>query len=141
MRIGRYLFGRPRMIWKFDLQEATNHFETHTDANWAGCRRTRKSTSGGVIMAGDHQIKSWAKTQATIATSSAESELLASVKGAAEGFGIVSLGDDLGMSLKVRLRMDAAAALGILERRRVEKGEAPRRGQCVVSRETATQDN
>ena len=57
----------------------------------------------------------------TVPTSSAESELLASVKGAADGLGIVSLGDNLGLSLNVRLQLDAAAALAILERRGVGK--------------------
>ena len=75
MRIGRYLLGRPRMIWKFDLQETTSQFDTFTDANWAGCMRTRKSILGGVIMVGTHLIKSRAKTQATIAKPSADSEL------------------------------------------------------------------
>ena len=69
------------------------------------------------MLYGNGCVRTWSKTQATIATSSAESELLACVKGAAEGIGIVALGADLGMELKVRLHMDAAAALGILERR------------------------
>ena len=72
-------------------------------------------------MYGNGCVRTWSKAQATIATSSAESELLASVKGAAESVGIVSLGADLGLTLKVRLHMDAAAALGILERRGVGK--------------------
>ena len=44
VRIGRYLPGRPRMIWKFDLQEATNQFDTYADANWSGCLRTQNKT-------------------------------------------------------------------------------------------------
>ena len=66
-------------------------------------------------------VKSWSKTQATIAQSSAESELIASVKGATEGLGIVSLGRDLGLDLGIRLHLDASAALGILERKGVGK--------------------
>ena len=64
-------------------------------------------------------VKSWSKTQGTIAQSSAESELLATVKGATEGIGLTSLARDLGLALKVRLHIDAAAALGIIERRGV----------------------
>ena len=41
------------------------------------------------------------------------------MKGAVEALGIVSLGCDLGIDLGVRLHLDAAAALGILERRGV----------------------
>ena len=40
-----------------------------------------------------------------------------SAGGVAEGLGLVSLSADLGLSLKVRLRIDAAA-LDIIERRR-----------------------
>ena len=64
-------------------------------------------------------IKTWSKTQATIAQSSAESELLATVRGAAEGIGLISLGRDLGIEYLIRLHIDASAALGIIERRGV----------------------
>ena len=90
--------------------------DVFTDANWSGCRQARKSTSGGCIVFGSACVKSWSKTQATIAQSSAESELIASVRGATEALGLVSLGEDMGISFGVRLHIDAAAALGILER-------------------------
>ena len=64
-------------------------------------------------------IKTWSKTQATIAQSSAESELPATVRGAAEGIGLISLGRDLGIEHLVHLHIDASAALGIIERRGV----------------------
>ena len=64
-------------------------------------------------------VKTWSKTQATIAKSSAESELLATFRGAAEGIGLISLASDMGIDFKVRLHIDAAAALGIIERRGV----------------------
>ena len=121
MRIGRYLLGRPRMIWKFDLQESTSQFDTYTDANWTGCRRTRKSTSGGVIMVGTHLIKSWAKTQATIAKSIAESELYGIVRGTCEAAGFISLADGLGAEVFARLHMDATAAQGITDRQGLSK--------------------
>ena len=64
-------------------------------------------------------LKSYSKTQGTIAQSSAESELIAVVKAACEAIGSVALADDLGIKLRVRLHIDAAAALGILERQGV----------------------
>ena len=64
-------------------------------------------------------VKSWSKTQRTIAQSSAESELLATVRGATEGIGLISLALDLAMKLDVRMHVDASAALGIIERRGV----------------------
>ena len=68
---------------------------------------------------GSSVLKSYSKTQGTIAQSSAESELIAVVKAACEAIGSVSLADDLGIQLRVRLHVDAAAALGILERQGV----------------------
>ena len=59
--------------------------------------RREKSTSGGAIVVGKARVKTWSKTQGTIAQSSAESELLASVKGAAEAIGIISLARDIGI--------------------------------------------
>ena len=118
-RVAKYLKGRPRAVLKFHWQTDPASIDVFTDANWAGCRQSRKSTSGGCVMMGTACVKSWSKTQATIAQSSAESELLASVKGAVEALGIVSLGKDLGIDVGVRLHLDAAAALGILERRGV----------------------
>ena len=68
---------------------------------------------------GSSVLKSYSKTQGTIAQSSAESELFAVVKSACEAIGTVSLADDFGITLRVRLHVDAAAALGILERQEV----------------------
>ena len=70
-------------------------------------------------MVGRCCIKFRSKTQSTIAQSSAESELLATVRGATEGIGLISLARDLGMEFLVRLHVDASAALGIVERRGV----------------------
>ena len=52
--IGRYLKGKPRLIWKYDWQGEIETLDITTDANWAGCRRGRKSTSGGTIMLASH---------------------------------------------------------------------------------------
>ena len=35
-RIGRYLKRRPRLVWHFEMQEATDHIEICTDSDWAG---------------------------------------------------------------------------------------------------------
>ena len=73
-RLGRYLKGSPRVVRRYVFQDTMTHLEMYTDADWAGCRRARKSTSGGVAMIGNHCIKAWAKTQSVCAKSSAESE-------------------------------------------------------------------
>ena len=68
-------------------------------------------------MLGSHVVRTWSKTQNTVAQSSAESELLAIVKAATEALGMISLAADLGIGLTARIHIDASAALGILGRR------------------------
>jgi hypothetical protein len=72
-RIGRYLLGKPRVTINFDSQDRA-FIEVWTDTDYAGCQKTRRSTSGGVLRIGKHMIKSWSTTQATIALSSGEAE-------------------------------------------------------------------
>ena len=61
-RLVRYLVGLPRLIFRFATQ-AVESLDVYTDTDWAGCARTRKSTSGGCIMLGEHAIKTWSSTQ------------------------------------------------------------------------------
>ena len=57
-----------------------------TARDWAGCPRTRKSTTGGMIMVGSHAIKTWSSTQAGgPKLSSGEAEFHAQGKGGAYG--------------------------------------------------------
>ena len=68
-----------------------NYVTAYSDASWASNARDRKSTSGGIIMHGNHYIKSWSKTQAIVALSSAESELYAIVKTSSEVLGLKTI--------------------------------------------------
>ena len=88
----------------------------NSDSDWAGDRRTRKSTSGGVIRIGHHYIKSWSKNQSTIALSSAEAELYAIIKTASESLGVMSILWDWDVRMEGDLMADASAALGIIGR-------------------------
>ena len=78
--------------------------------------QTRQSTSGGLVMRGMHVVKHWSRTQATVALSSAEAELNASVKGASEGIYLRNTAKSIGMNLKVSLFGDSSAAKGIMSR-------------------------
>jgi hypothetical protein len=120
-RIGRYLKRYPRLVWEFADQAEQAELVVRTDADWAGCRRSRKSTSGGTVSIGTHCIKVWSKTQAVVAKSSAESELYGVVKGACEALGIRTLCHDIGWDLDIRLELDATAAKGILDRQGISK--------------------
>ena len=90
VRLWRYLLGRPRAVIRFLWQQMAKVIDIFSDANWAGCKTARKSTSGGVAMLGRCCVKSWSKTQGSVAQSSAESELIATVRGATEGIGFIS---------------------------------------------------
>jgi hypothetical protein len=120
-RLARYLVHRPRLVKEYKWQREGAVIDVHSDSNWAGCKSTRKSTSGGVVTVGLHCVKTWSKTQSTIALSSAEAELYAIVKGVCEAIGIASLLKDLGIEREIRLHTDAAAALGIIGRKGVGK--------------------
>ena len=59
VRLGKFLAGRPRVKWEFPNQEQQSTIDVYVDANWAGCRRSRKWTSGGCAMLGKQCIKAW----------------------------------------------------------------------------------
>ena len=61
-------------------------------------------------------IKHWSSTQGSIALSVGEAEYYALVKAAAEGLGIPSLAQDVGIELKLRLWVDSTTADAIASR-------------------------
>ena len=113
-RICQYFCGKQRLVWNYEMHDCCDVLDIYTDSNWAGCHRTRKRR-------GAHCIRTWSKAQAVIAESSAEAELYAIVRGATEGLGIVTLMEDLGLSARLQLHVDAAAAKSIVERRGLSK--------------------
>ena len=115
-RVVRYLKGEPRVVYEYNWQ---NHedISVYVDTDWAGCFKTRKSTSGGAIMRGGHLLKHWSSTQQTIALSSGEAELKGIVKGAAEGLGLQNIGRDLDIHYDIHVYTDASAAMGMVARK------------------------
>ena len=102
-------------------EEHTDELTVFVDTDFAGCTRTRRSTSGGVLMMGNHVLKHYSSTQPTVALSSGEAELVGIVKGATTGLGMQSLANDLGVKVSVHVRTDATAAIGICRRRGLGK--------------------
>jgi hypothetical protein len=96
------------------FEETTVHI--YSDSDWAGCRVSRKSTSGGVIVVGGCTLRAWSSTQTTVATSSGEAELYALVKAASEGLGFQSLARDVGFELNLEVHVDSSAAQSIASR-------------------------
>ena len=115
-RLIRYLVRVPRLVFQYRWQKDSNGFDIHVDTDFAGCRATRRSTSGGVALRGTHCIQHWSSTQATIALSSGEAELSGLVNGATYGIGLRSLAHDLGLEFSITLKSDATAALGMARR-------------------------
>jgi hypothetical protein len=117
-RLARYLITYPRVIWRFTDDEHTGNevIDVFSDSDWAGDKRTRKSTSGGVVAIAGGAIKSWSSTQGTIALSSGEAEYYALVKAVAEGLGIQALALDLGYTMKLRVWVDSTAAKAVVSR-------------------------
>ena len=93
-----------------------NAIDVYTDTDWAGCVKTRKSTSGGGLVLGSHLIKSWSSTQSAIALSSGEAEYYGAVRAGGIGLGYQSLIGDLGIKLPIRVWTDSTATIGICGR-------------------------
>ena len=115
-RIARYLIGAPRLVWEFGWQ-GNEEVSVFSDANWAGCRRTARSSSGGSILRGKHCLKTWSSTQKRVTLSSAESELTAATKASIEGIGMAQLMEGLGHETRVEVLVDSSAALAVVGRR------------------------
>ena len=71
-RLGRFLVEKSRVVMDFGWQGKMEEVSGYSDSDWAGCRRTAKSTSGGVLMWGGRCLKSWRSTQKNITPSSGE---------------------------------------------------------------------
>ena len=118
-KIGRFLVGSPRLIWEYQWQP-DGGLTSFSDSDWAGCKRTARSTTGGILMRGSHCLKGFSVTQKRVTLSSAEAELGAAVKVAAETIGIEQLASGMGLQSSgssSRIYVDSSAALGVVGRK------------------------
>jgi len=120
-RLARYLKGKSRVVIKYEFQDLPEVLRTFADSDWAGCRATRKSTSGGMMMFGCHLIKGWAGTQSVIALSSGEAEYYSLVRAVCESLECSSMMKDMGRSVKIDTFTDSSATLGICSRKGLGK--------------------
>ncbi len=83
-----------------------------SDTDFAGCRNTRRSTSGGVVTCGPHGLKAYSSTQDVIAVSSGGADFCGIVRAGSHGFGMLGLCQDLELKIAsgflqiVMLRME-----------------------------------
>ena len=88
-----------------------------TDANWAGCLTTRRSTTCVALFHGDDLVKFSSQTQIPVAISVGESEFYALTKGAAQALGLQSICIDWGLSYAVDIHTDSSSSIGTASRR------------------------
>lgn len=122
-RLARYILEYPRLIWRCGEvgEDEVNVLRVYSDSDWAGCLRTRKSTSGGVVTLGGMAIKHWSSTQSTQALSVGEAEYTALVKAATEALGMQALARDLGWGLRIEIFVDSTTAKSIANRSGIGK--------------------
>lgn len=88
-----------------------------TDSDHAGCVKTRKSTTGIVLCAGQHVLKTSSTLQSTISLSSGESEYYAIIKAAAAIMGVRELYREWTVTVTCSVLSDSSAARGMTSRR------------------------
>ena len=115
-RILRYVRGHPRGRLLFEWQELPVQLVAEVDSDWAGCTRTRRSTSGGTLSFGKHCLAHWSRTQASVALSSGEAELNGALKGGCELLGAQHLCTDFGLHVGLEMHGDSTACRGMLHR-------------------------
>ncbi len=133
-RLVRRLKDNKRVAIEYKFQRLPEKVVVWSDTNFAGCRRTRRSTSGGVVMFGNHRVKTHSQTQQARAVSSGESEFFSVVKAAAMGLGMKGLMEDLGVAVGAQANTDSSAAKSITAR-----GGAGR-ARCTEVQELWVQD-
>ena len=109
-RLARYLLEFPQVIIRYGAEGSDEAIDVYSDSDWAGCPRTRRSTTGGVLIVDGGVVKSWSAIQTTVAQSSGEAEYYAMVRAAAEALGLQAIMRDLGWHAPVRLWVDSSAA-------------------------------
>ena len=80
-RVATYLHGQPDYLQWYPFQEDTDTVVLSTDADWATCKESRRSNSGGIQQLGNHLIAAWSRVQPRIALSSGEAKLCAEILG------------------------------------------------------------
>ena len=112
-RLVRFVKHAPRLVYKYAWQTTSDVMKACVDSDFADCRVTRRSTSGGVLMHGRHRIRHWSATQPTIALSSGDAGVGGMCKGASQLIGVQSISTYREFPFKLPMATDATAARGV----------------------------
>ena len=99
--------------------EKVKEIDVTSDADWAGCPESRKSTSGYCIQVMGNLVHAASRTQGSIALSSAESELYVLCSAASEALYLRNLIEESGITdgpAPINLRTDSSAAKYLVSR-------------------------
>ena len=118
-RLVRFLKGSPRCLVVYNRQAEQPVVDVFSDNDWAGCAKTRRSTSSSYVMLGGHLLAASATIQNVVATSSGEAEFYALTKSASRALRPVAMAVDMAKVVKPRVRVDAAASTAMATRRGV----------------------
>ena len=118
-RLVRFLKGSPRCLVVYNRQAEQPIVDVFSDSDWAGCAKTRRSTSSSYVMLGGHFLAVSATTQNVVATSSGEAEFYALNKSASRALGAVAMVAHMAKVVKPRVRVVFTASKAIASRRGV----------------------
>jgi hypothetical protein len=102
----------------------TYEISSYADADWGGCKDSRKSTTGCIIMVGGSVVDWTCKKQPTVALSSCEAEYMANGAAVQSMIAVRSLLEELGLrgsaaehssagSMSMKLKNDNQSAIAI----------------------------
>ena len=111
-RLCRCYRSAPRLVHEYQKQSVEGIY-VYTD--------TRKSTSGGVVMLGQHTMKHWSSTQTSTALFSGEANFAGVIRGSCQGLGYQALSEDLGIKASPGVWTDSNVAIGICSRQGLGK--------------------
>jgi hypothetical protein len=123
-RLARYLASFEEVCFRYEWQteEESQNLKGYTDSDWAGCRKSRKSTSGGAVMLGKHCLRTWSSTQPVLALSVAEAEYYSIVEGATRCIGLQTMLKEMGVEVGILvISTDSSSAKSFASRRGLGK--------------------
>ena len=111
-----YLLGTQKLGIMIRKSNDPEHLDAFTGADWSGDSIDRKSTTGGILKLGSATLREFTKGQSCQTLSSGEGHYFAAVTTTAEALHLQLLLEFLGISVKLRLKIDSTAARGIIQR-------------------------